>query len=90
MQVNGRSDYTVDNGSKPAQGLFMAVHEFLSELKWMLCGEAGQEVEERYRDFLMWKGRATETERMPSLVVGNTELAGGKLNNRNRFPKPNF
>jgi hypothetical protein len=34
-------------------------------------------------------GRVTETERMPSLVGGNTELADGKSKNLNRFPKPN-
>jgi hypothetical protein len=27
---------------------------------------------------------------MLSLVAGNTEPIGGKLKNRNRFPKPNF
>jgi hypothetical protein len=31
-------------------------------------------------------GRVTETERMPSLVGGNTELADGKSKNLNRFP----
>ena len=31
-----------------------------------------------------------ETELMPRLVVGNTELGGGKLKKGNRFLKPNF
>jgi hypothetical protein len=37
----------------------------------------------------MGKGRVTETERMPRLVVGNTELLGSKLKRGNRFAKPN-
>jgi len=32
----------------------------------------------------------TETELMPRLVVGNTELGGGKLKRGNRFLKLNF
>ena len=32
----------------------------------------------------------TETELMPRLVVGYTELGGGKLKKGNRFLKPNF
>jgi|COG998Drversion2_1049125.scaffolds.fasta_scaffold1815121_1 hypothetical protein len=38
----------------------------------------------------MGQGRATETERMPKLVGGNTELGGDKLKSRNGFLKPNF
>jgi hypothetical protein len=30
-----------------------------------------------------------ETERMPNLVVGNSDRSDSKLKNRNRFPKPN-
>jgi len=32
----------------------------------------------------------TETELMPSLLVGNTEMCGGKWKKGNRFLKPNF
>ena len=35
-------------------------------------------------------GRVTETERMPSLIGGNTELGGGKLKKGKGFLKPNF
>ncbi len=35
-------------------------------------------------------GRATETDLMPSRVVGNTERAGGKLKKGKGFLKPNF
>jgi hypothetical protein len=35
-------------------------------------------------------GRVTETERMPSLVVGNTEPGGGKLKRGNEYLEPNF
>ena len=35
-------------------------------------------------------GRIAETELMPTLVVGNTELDGGKLKMGNGFLKPNF
>ena len=35
-------------------------------------------------------GRVTETELMPKLVVGNTELGGGKLKKAKGFLKPNF
>ena len=38
----------------------------------------------------MEQGRVAETEHMPRLVVGNTELGGGKLNKGNGFLKPNF
>jgi hypothetical protein len=38
----------------------------------------------------MGKGRVAETERMLSLVAGDTEPIGFKLKNRNRFPEPNF
>ena len=32
----------------------------------------------------------TKTELMPRLVVGDTELGGGKLKKSNRFLEPNF
>jgi hypothetical protein len=35
-------------------------------------------------------GRATETERMPRLVVGYTELGGSKLKKGKGFLKPKF
>ena len=35
-------------------------------------------------------GRVAETELMPKLVVGYTELGGSKLKKGNRFSKPNF
>ena len=35
-------------------------------------------------------GRVTETERMPRLVVGYTDLVGGKLKKGKGFLKPNF
>jgi len=35
-----------------------------------------------------WR-RVTETERMPSLVVGDTERFGGNTKNCKRFPQPN-
>ncbi len=35
-------------------------------------------------------GRVTETELMPRLVGGYTELGGSKLKNCNGFLKPNF
>ena len=38
----------------------------------------------------MARGRVTETEPMPRLVVGYTELGGGKLMKGNGFSKPNF
>ena len=36
------------------------------------------------------QGRVTETELMPRLVVGNTELGGSKLKRNNGFLEPNF
>ena len=36
------------------------------------------------------QGRVTETELMPRLVVGNTELGFSKLKKGNGFFKPNF
>jgi hypothetical protein len=38
----------------------------------------------------MEQGRVTETERMLSLVVGYTELVGGKGKSGKGFSKPNF
>ena len=38
----------------------------------------------------MEQGRVTETELMPRLVVGYTELGGGKLKKGSSFLKPNF
>jgi hypothetical protein len=38
----------------------------------------------------MERGRVIETEPMPRLVGGNTEMAGGMLKSGNRFLKPNF
>jgi len=35
-------------------------------------------------------GRVTETELMPRLVVGNTELGGSKLKKGKGFLEPNF
>ena len=35
-------------------------------------------------------GRVADTELMPRLVVGYTELGGGKLKKGKRFLKPNF
>jgi hypothetical protein len=35
-------------------------------------------------------GRVVETERMPSLVVGDTETVCSKLKKGNSFLKPNF
>jgi hypothetical protein len=66
--------------------MFSASHRPI--MRRRLCGEAGQEVEERYRDFLVEWDRVTETERMLSLVVGNTRRAG-KLKNWKGFSKPN-
>ena len=38
----------------------------------------------------MERGRVAETELMPRLVVGYTELGGSKLKKGNGFLKPNF
>ena len=38
----------------------------------------------------MGEGRAAETEPMPTLVEGNTELGGSKLKKWKGFSKPNF
>jgi len=38
----------------------------------------------------MERGKVTETERMPKLVEGYTELAGGKLKKGKGFSKPNL
>jgi len=38
----------------------------------------------------MERGRVAETETMPRLVVGYTELAGSKLKKGKGFLKPNF
>ena len=38
----------------------------------------------------MGQGRVTETEIMPKLVVGNTDLGGGNLKKGNGLLKPNF
>ena len=38
----------------------------------------------------MERGRVTETELMPRLVVGYTELGGGKLKTGKGFLEPNF
>jgi hypothetical protein len=38
----------------------------------------------------MERSRVTETELIPSLVVGNTELGGSKWKRGKGFSKPNF
>ena len=38
----------------------------------------------------MGQGTVTETDLMPRLLVGYTELGGGKLKKGNGFLKPNF
>ena len=38
----------------------------------------------------MGRGRVAETELMPRLVVGNTELGCGKLKKGNGFLRPNL
>ena len=38
----------------------------------------------------MARGRVTDTEHMPRLLVGYTELGGGKLKRGNGFFEPNF
>jgi hypothetical protein len=56
----------------------------------MLYRESGQQAEENYRNSLMEWGRVTETERMPSLGVGYTELGCSKLKKAKQYSGPNF
>ena len=59
-------------------------------MRRMVCGKSGQQLEERYRVFLMGYGGDVRAERMLKLGWSNAELGGGKWKNPKQFSGPNL